>query len=88
MLLNVAVNGDLDPNTIDAVFGHAHTYRPYTADRAESVQAVAVIPDNTTLVDPDYWDYNEFQSTSSDYDKFDLTLTKVIFNLYLVSCCN
>ena len=85
ILLNVSVNGNIDPLTLEDVFGATAKFsrsRTYAVHAYEpSVQAVAVTPDNATLVDPDYWDSDDFQSATFDYDKFDLTLTKRVFSI-------
>lgn len=66
--LILVTNADIDANTLASVFGYP---------AASNIQAKAVQPPNGTLVDPDYWDSeDQFVSSSTDYDRFDWTLTK------------
>lgn len=67
------------------MFGYGSTYSPIGAVATETYrQVVAVTPYNETLVDPDYWDLDEFHPSAANFDKFDWTLTKVCV-LLLVS---
>ncbi|XP_075984933.1 uncharacterized protein LOC142982357 [Anticarsia gemmatalis] len=67
----------IDSQVLHDVFGYAP--QAAASQSVEShVQASAVTPppDNGTLVDFEYWDNDDFSPATTDYDKFDWTLTK------------
>lgn len=77
ILLCSSATANIDPNTLRDVFGYGSTYNPIGAVATETYrQVVAVTPYNETLVDPDYWDLDEFHPSAANFDKFDWTLTK------------
>ncbi|KAG6462369.1 hypothetical protein O3G_MSEX013216, partial [Manduca sexta] len=75
-LLLCSLADDVDPNTLRAVFGYSALDQAALVGAESNKQAATVTPDNGTLVDPDYWDTEEFQPSTADYDIFDWVLTK------------
>ncbi|KAG7309163.1 hypothetical protein JYU34_005084 [Plutella xylostella] len=58
----------IDESVLQNVFGSPQSF--YS-------QAVPVVPENGTLVDPDYWDSEDiYRPSSLTYDLFDLSITK------------
>lgn len=64
----------IDPNYLRSVFGSAQTYKPPI--QARTNQVAAVTPANETLIDLDYWDFDEL--AAKDYDAFDWLITKQV----------
>ncbi|KAJ0172289.1 hypothetical protein K1T71_012262 [Dendrolimus kikuchii] len=75
IILSANADRALDTKTLRSVFGVAQDYKPSGILPDASTQVVAVTPSNATLVDPDYWDVDDFAPAELNYDPFDWIFT-------------